>query len=107
MFSLDNLAIQYPHAIKERVSAGTSLVETTATSLVLSLKSEILGISLGWNIGYAGGLPVLILVLWVLLFRPEGHKIHVTFLGFFIRRVPPDSKPTSENRLPNHTAVCY
>ncbi|KAL1625930.1 hypothetical protein SLS56_007076 [Neofusicoccum ribis] len=59
MFSLDNLAIQFPHAEIERVSVG-------------------------WLFIYAGGIPLAILILWALIFRPGGHKAHVTILGFFI-----------------------
>ncbi|EOD52517.1 putative mfs multidrug protein [Neofusicoccum parvum UCRNP2] len=59
MFSLDNLAIQFPHAEIERVSVG-------------------------WLFIYAGGIPLAILILWALIFRPGGHKAHITILGFFI-----------------------
>jgi len=59
MFSLDNLAIQYPHAVVERVSPL-------------------------WLFLYAGVLPLAILVLWTVLFRPDVHKAHVTILGLFI-----------------------
>lgn len=59
MFSLDNLAIQFPHAEVERVSVS-------------------------WLFVYAGAIPLAILVLWALLFRPGAHKAHVTILGFFI-----------------------
>lgn len=59
MFSLDNLAIQFPHAEIERVSVA-------------------------WLFIYAGGVPLAILLVWSLLFRPGAHKAHVTILGFFI-----------------------
>jgi len=59
MFSLDNLAIQYPHAEKERVPVTLLFV-------------------------YAGGIPLAVLVVWALAFRPQGHKAHVTILGWFI-----------------------
>ncbi|KAF2715382.1 acid phosphatase/Vanadium-dependent haloperoxidase [Pleomassaria siparia CBS 279.74] len=59
MFSLDNLAIQYPHAEVERVS-------------VL------------WLFIYAGGIPLGILITWALVFQPGGHKAHVAILGWFI-----------------------
>jgi len=59
MFSLDNLAIQYPHAEKERVPVT-------------------------WLFIYAGGIPLGVLVLWAAAFRPKGHKAHVTILGWFI-----------------------
>lgn len=38
----------------------------------------------GWNIAYAGFLPLLILVLWATIFQPGVHKTHVTVLGLFI-----------------------
>ncbi|KAI9814980.1 MAG: hypothetical protein M1826_002112 [Phylliscum demangeonii] len=59
MFFLDNIAIQFPHALKERVPVS-------------------------WLFGYAGGIPLVVLLVWIPLSRPDGHKIHVTFLGFFI-----------------------
>ncbi|MCJ1224381.1 hypothetical protein MMC12_001026 [Toensbergia leucococca] len=62
MFSLDNIAIQYPHAAVERVPSS-------------------------WNVAYAGGLPLLILVLWAIVLQPPGHKIHVSILGLFISLV--------------------
>jgi diacylglycerol diphosphate phosphatase / phosphatidate phosphatase len=62
MFSLDNLAIQYPHAEVERVSVF-------------------------WLFVYAGAVPLGVLVLWAVVVRPGGHKAHVTILGWFIRWV--------------------
>ncbi|KAF2494630.1 acid phosphatase/Vanadium-dependent haloperoxidase [Lophium mytilinum] len=59
MFSLDNLAIQYPHAEQERVPVT-------------------------WLFIYAGGVPLGVLIFWALAFRPKGHKAHVTILGWFI-----------------------
>lgn len=59
MFSLDNLAIQYPHAEVERVP-------------VL------------WLFIYASGVPLAILLLWTVVFRPGGHQVHVTFIGLLI-----------------------
>ncbi|KAF2736894.1 PAP2-domain-containing protein [Polyplosphaeria fusca] len=59
MFSLDNLAIQYPHAEVERVSVA-------------------------WLFVYAGAVPLGVLVLWSLALRPGTHKAHVTILGWFI-----------------------
>ena len=32
----------------------------------------------------AGAVPLAILILWAVLFRPGWHKVHVTILGFFI-----------------------
>jgi diacylglycerol diphosphate phosphatase/phosphatidate phosphatase len=59
MFSLSNLAIQFPHAEIERVP-------------VL------------WLFIYAGGVPLGVLATWVILIRPGAHKTHVTILGWFI-----------------------
>jgi len=59
MFYLDNLAIQYPHAIVERVPVF-------------------------WLFIYSIGVPLLSIVLFILLTNPNGHKIHVTTLGLFI-----------------------
>ena len=59
MFSLDNISIQYPHTLVERVSVG-------------------------WNIVYAGVVPLVTLFLWLAISRADLHKVHVTILGFFI-----------------------
>ncbi|PVH95000.1 PAP2-domain-containing protein [Periconia macrospinosa] len=59
MFSLDNLAIQYPHAEVERVSVA-------------------------WLFIYCAAIPLGILVAWALVFRPGSHKAHVTILGWLI-----------------------
>lgn len=59
MFSLDNLAIQYPHAEIERVSVP-------------------------WLFVYAGAVPLGTLLAWALVFQPGTHKSHVTILGWFI-----------------------
>jgi len=59
MFSLDNLAIQFPFAEVERVPSI-------------------------WNIVYAGGLPMTLLLLWALVFRPGVHKAHVSILGLLV-----------------------
>ncbi|MCJ1463878.1 hypothetical protein MMC07_002487 [Pseudocyphellaria aurata] len=59
MFSLDNIAIQFPHATVERVPTS-------------------------WNIVYAGFLPLFILALWAAVSQPGVHKAHVTILGLFI-----------------------
>ncbi|KAF2176285.1 PAP2-domain-containing protein [Zopfia rhizophila CBS 207.26] len=59
MFSLDNLAIQYPHAEIERVPVP-------------------------WLFVYAGAVPLAVLVAWALIFQPGTHKSHVTILGWFI-----------------------
>lgn len=62
MFFLSNLNIQYPHAEVERVSVG-------------------------WNFVYAGGIPLVSLLLWLAISRASVHKFHVTILGFFIAMV--------------------
>ncbi|KAF2760296.1 acid phosphatase/Vanadium-dependent haloperoxidase [Pseudovirgaria hyperparasitica] len=59
MFSLDNIAIQYPHALVERVSVT-------------------------WLFVYAGAVPLGVLVAWAAISRPGGHKSHVSILGLFI-----------------------
>ena len=59
MFSLDNIAIQFPHAAVERVPTL-------------------------WNIIYAGAVPLLILLLWMIISRPGWHKAHVTILGLLV-----------------------
>lgn len=59
MFTLDNRAKQYPHALIQRVS---------------SLQ----------NILYAGVGPLVFIILWAILIRPGLHKAHVTILGLLI-----------------------
>jgi len=59
MFFLNNINIQYPHALIERVSVG-------------------------WNIFYAGAVPLFTLILFLGLSKANLHKFHVTLLGFFI-----------------------
>ncbi|KAI9715730.1 MAG: hypothetical protein M1828_000745 [Chrysothrix sp. TS-e1954] len=59
MFSLDNIAIQYPHAEVERVPPGMLFL-------------------------YATAVPLISLILWALILRPGAHKAHVTFLGLFL-----------------------
>ncbi|EON69846.1 hypothetical protein W97_09109 [Coniosporium apollinis CBS 100218] len=59
MFSLDNLAIQYPHAEVERVPVPFLFV-------------------------YAGAIPLALIIIWALVLRPTIHKAHVTVLGFII-----------------------
>ena len=59
MFSLDDLAISYPHAVVQRVPSL-------------------------WNVIYAGIIPLVIIVLWAAAFRPGLHQAHVTILGLFI-----------------------
>jgi len=59
LFFLSNINIQYPHAEVERVPVG-------------------------WNIFYAGGIPLVTLILTLAVTRSSIHKCHVTLLGFFI-----------------------
>lgn len=59
MFSLDNIAISYPHALTERVPVSSLFI-------------------------YAGAIPLLLLILWSLTTRPGIHKAHVTLLGLAI-----------------------
>lgn len=59
MFYINNLNIQYPHALVERVSVV-------------------------WNIFYAGFVPLLILIIWLLAYKSSNHKFNVTILGFII-----------------------
>lgn len=59
LFSINDLALQYPHADPEHVSPVMLLV-------------------------YAGGIPLLTLAIWAAIFRPGSHKVHVTFLGLLL-----------------------
>jgi diacylglycerol diphosphate phosphatase/phosphatidate phosphatase len=56
MFFLDNINIQYPHAANERVP-------------------------LPWLFLYAGAIPLIIVLIYTLLFNRSTHKAHVTALG--------------------------
>ncbi|TGO34466.1 hypothetical protein BHYA_0196g00220 [Botrytis hyacinthi] len=59
MFFINNINIQYPHALVERVPVG-------------------------WNLIYAGVIPCITLAVWLGISRANLHKYHVTMLGFFI-----------------------
>jgi len=59
MFSLDDRAKQYPHALVQRVSSVQ-------------------------NILYSGAAPLVILILWAGVRRPGVHQAHVTILGLII-----------------------
>ncbi|CZR59918.1 related to diacylglycerol pyrophosphate phosphatase [Phialocephala subalpina] len=59
MFFINNINLQYPHALVERVPVP-------------------------WNIAYAGGIPFIVLIIWLLVTKASLHKFHVTLLGFLI-----------------------
>lgn len=59
MFSLDNIAIQFPFTEVERVPSA-------------------------WNVFYAGVLPLVVLLLWALISQPGVHKAHVSILGLLV-----------------------
>lgn len=59
MFSLDDLAKQFPHADVERVPVT-------------------------WNIAYGALCPLVLILLWAVLMRPSFHHVHVTILGLLI-----------------------
>ncbi|KAK5452279.1 hypothetical protein LTS15_007345 [Exophiala xenobiotica] len=59
MFTLDDHAKQYPHALVQRVSS--------------------------WELIIYGGIgPLVFIILWATITRPGLHKAHVTILGLFI-----------------------
>ncbi len=59
MFTLDDHAKQYPHAAAQRVSS--------------------------WELILYGGIgPLVLIIVWAVLFRPGFHHAHVTLLGLFI-----------------------
>ncbi|KKA25231.1 PAP2 domain protein [Rasamsonia emersonii CBS 393.64] len=68
MFSLDNVALQYPFAQVERVSVYRNITDIHRV----------------WSVIYAGVIPLIILVLWGIFFRPDAHKFHVTVLGLVV-----------------------
>jgi diacylglycerol diphosphate phosphatase/phosphatidate phosphatase len=37
-----------------------------------------------WSVVYAGIVPLIILTLWAIFFRPGAHKYHVTVLGLLV-----------------------
>lgn len=59
MFSLDDLSLQFPHAEVERVSPF-------------------------WLTIYAALAPIVLLILWAIVFRPGAQKTHVTILGLLL-----------------------
>lgn len=80
MFSLDNMAIQYPHATVERVPVSmvrwlhSKLSPPVHVALLIHIKSP-------YNMLYSGVIPLLTLFLWAAAFQPGVHKAHVTILG--------------------------
>ncbi len=75
MFALDDQAIQFPHALIERVPIG-------------ELRTEELhgrAANPAWLVGYAAGVPLIAILVWAALYRPSAHKLHVTLLGLLIR----------------------
>ena len=83
MFSLNNIALQYPHADVERVPLCTCpyLPYLSKRSCPVT---RLISVVLAWLFAYAGGIPLLFMVLWAIVLRPDGHKIHVSILGLFI-----------------------
>ncbi|OJD11178.1 hypothetical protein AJ78_08001 [Emergomyces pasteurianus Ep9510] len=59
MFTLDNVAIQFPFAEVERVP-------------VL------------WSVIYAGVTPLLVIIVWAIVIRRESHFAHVSMLGLIV-----------------------
>ncbi|OAX82419.1 hypothetical protein ACJ72_03230 [Emergomyces africanus] len=59
MFTLDNVAIQFPFAEVERVP-------------VL------------WSIIYSGVMPLVLIILWAVIIRPESHFAHISVLGLLV-----------------------
>lgn len=59
LFSINDLAIQYPHADPEHVPPIMLLV-------------------------YAAAIPLGTIALWAAVLRPGSHKVHVTFLGLLL-----------------------
>lgn len=59
LFTLDDLAISFPHAEHERVPPG-------------------------WLFGIAAGVPATVIAIWTLLSKMERHTVHVIYLGFFV-----------------------
>ncbi|PGH33901.1 hypothetical protein GX50_03301 [[Emmonsia] crescens] len=57
MFTLDNVAIQFPFAEVERVPVLLSII-------------------------YAGVVPLIIIIVWAVMVRQESHFVHVSVLGF-------------------------
>ncbi|KAI6712309.1 hypothetical protein JHW43_005166 [Diplocarpon mali] len=59
MFFINNINIQYPHTLAERVPVR-------------------------WGVFYGAIVPLIVLVLWLSLSRAAVHKFHVTILGLLI-----------------------
>lgn len=59
MFFLDDLSKSYPHALIERVPPI-------------------------WLFVYGGGIPLFVMIVWLLIARHRLHQAHVTLLGLFI-----------------------
>lgn len=59
MFFLDDLSKSYPHALVERVPSL-------------------------WMFAYGGGIPLLMMIVWLSIARHGLHQAHATLLGLFI-----------------------
>lgn len=59
---------------------AATYVRTHIPPQVLTCRSRLVA----WLFAYAGGLPLLAVLLWAIIFKPAGHKLHVTILGLAI-----------------------
>ncbi|KAL9030444.1 MAG: hypothetical protein Q9196_001428 [Gyalolechia fulgens] len=90
MFSLDDPALQFPHAEVERVPVSTRPPIPSLFPIGI-LTETTLTIPTGYNILYSAVLPLLIILLYTTLIHPSTapstnrfHKPHVTILGLLI-----------------------
>ena len=78
MFYLDNLSIQYPFAIHERVPVGKAdktLLRGKCRGFADMIMRKV------WSVIYSGVVPLLVIAAWTVLVRREAHVAHVSILG--------------------------
>ena len=83
MFMLNDPRLQHPHAEVQRVSVCTSTyikTERERDYLELIHNANVLA----QLFLYAAGIPLIVLILWTLTWRPDFHKAHITILGLAI-----------------------
>ncbi|KAL8674565.1 MAG: hypothetical protein Q9168_001008 [Polycauliona sp. 1 TL-2023] len=86
MFSLDNIAIQFPHAKIERVPVSTGSLPFPNRG---AFARDLLTSQTEYNIFYSGIIPLVIVLISTVLIHPSSppnrfHKTQVTVLGLLI-----------------------
>ncbi|KAL2373767.1 hypothetical protein RJ035_000157 [Blastomyces gilchristii] len=81
MFTLDNVSIQFPFAEVERVPVCEFNNFMCSAGTTTPIKAVVAHI---WSIIYAGVMPLIIIIVWAVIIRPETHFTHVSVLGLLV-----------------------